>query len=148
MKKFQYSDIGLVTPLIDGQNLVAKEYLAVQDPHDPGILILSKKAGAAAELSDLGVLCVDPYDISEIADKINEALTTPRLQRIDQHQRIMSHLYQFDIGHWAESFLDNLSQARYPLTDDEKKTFFMTQDFHKVMNVYKKLSRRSERQFL
>ncbi|MFP4465389.1 MAG: trehalose-6-phosphate synthase [Alphaproteobacteria bacterium] len=112
MGSFRHSDIGLVTPLIDGQNLVAKEYLAVQDPCDPGLLILSKNAGAAEELENLGVLCVDPYDTGEIADKINEALRMPRLQRIERHQRILSHLYQFDIEHWAESFLDEMAKTR------------------------------------
>ena len=110
---FRHADIGLVTPLIDGQNLVAKEYLAAQDPHDPGVLILSKNAGAAEELQDLGVLCVDPYDPDDIATKIEHALFTPKNQRLDSYYKCLTHLRRYDIDHWAESFLYELQESRY-----------------------------------
>ncbi|MFP1527444.1 trehalose-6-phosphate synthase [Escherichia coli] len=73
MKIFRYSDVGLVTPLRDGMNLVAKEYVAAQDPANPGVLVLSQFAGAANELTS--ALIVNPYDRDEVAAALDRALT-------------------------------------------------------------------------
>ena len=75
---YRSSRIGMVTPLRDGMNLVAKEYVAAQDPDDPGVLILSRFAGAAEELDD--ALIVNPYNIDATADVIR---SRPR----DEHRR-------------------------------------------------------------
>ncbi len=72
MKVFRYSDVGLVTPLRDGMNLVAKEYVAAQDPDNPGVLVLSQFAGAAQELTS--ALIVNPYDRDEVATALDRAL--------------------------------------------------------------------------
>ena len=64
--------VGLVTPLRDGMNLVAKEYVAAQDPDDPGVLVLSRFAGAVAQLP--GALLVNPLDPDEIAEALDQAL--------------------------------------------------------------------------
>ena len=64
MKIFRYSDVGLVTPLRDGMNLVAKEYVAAQDPANPGVLVLSQFAGAANELTS--ALIVNPYVVTKL----------------------------------------------------------------------------------
>ncbi len=109
--RLRSADVGLVTPLIDGQNLVAKEFLAVQDPRDPGMLVLSKYAGAAEELERLGVLCVDPTNPADIAEKINQALTMPLPARIETYRKTITHLYRYDIEHWTESFLNELIKA-------------------------------------
>ena len=77
------SQAGLVTPLRHGMNLVAKEYMAAQDPTDPGILALSRFAGAADELSQS--LIVNPYVVDEIADAIAKALAMPLEERIARH---------------------------------------------------------------
>jgi len=108
ISKMRHSDVGLVTPLIDGQNLVAKEYIAAQDPNDPGVLVLSKYAGAAEELESLGALCVEPCDPADIADKLDQALNLPLEERLKRYNAAISHLYEFDIGHWADSFLGEL----------------------------------------
>jgi len=102
---FRAADIGLVTPLIDGQNLVAKEYLAAQDPENPGVLVLSKYAGAAEELGELGVILVDPYDPDHIAAKTRRALEMPREERKELHAATLSYLRKHDIHYWAEKFL-------------------------------------------
>ncbi|MFP4313156.1 MAG: trehalose-6-phosphate synthase [Alphaproteobacteria bacterium] len=102
------ADIALVTPLIDGQNLVAKEYLAVQSKLNPGILILSRYAGAAEELESLGVLCVDPENIEDIANKIYAALQLSFNERRDIHDKCLSHLKRYDIANWSDSFLHEL----------------------------------------
>ena len=76
---YRSSRIGMVTPLRDGMNLVAKEYVAAQDPDDPGVLILSRFAGAAEELGD--ALIVNPYNIEETADVIRTALEMSQEER-------------------------------------------------------------------
>ena len=70
---YRTARVGLVTPLRDGMNLVAKEYVAAQDPDDPGVLILSTFAGAARELES--ALIVNPYDVDGVAEAIHRAIT-------------------------------------------------------------------------
>jgi trehalose 6-phosphate synthase len=95
--------VGLVTPLRDGMNLVAKEYVAAQNPLDPGVLVLSRFAGAARECS--AALLVNPYDPEGVAIAINRALSMSleeRRQRYDTNFRV---LMENDLSHWAERFL-------------------------------------------
>ncbi|WP_421506197.1 alpha,alpha-trehalose-phosphate synthase [Erwinia rhapontici] len=106
MKIFRLTDIGLVTPLRDGMNLVAKEYVAAQDPDDPGVLVLSRFAGAANELTS--ALIVNPYDRDEVAAALNQAMTMSRTERISRYNDMMTVLRQNDITHWRESYLKDL----------------------------------------
>ncbi|WP_313083687.1 alpha,alpha-trehalose-phosphate synthase [Atlantibacter sp.] len=108
MKVFRHADVGLVTPLRDGMNLVAKEYVAAQDPANPGVLVLSKFAGAANELTS--ALLVNPYDRDEVAQALNRALTMPLAERISRHSEMMAVVQENDIHHWQERFLANLKQ--------------------------------------
>ena len=96
----------LVTPLRDGMNLVAKEYVAAQDADDPGVLILSRFAGAARELS--AALLVNPYDHEGMALAINRALSMSQDERRQRHAVNHRVLVQNDLGHWAERFLEAL----------------------------------------
>ncbi|HKK30520.1 MAG TPA: trehalose-6-phosphate synthase, partial [Alphaproteobacteria bacterium] len=107
---FRGSKVGLVTPLRDGMNLVAKEYIAAQDPADPGILVLSRFAGAAEELRE--ALIVNPYDIDGTARALHEALSMPLPWRQERHEALMSRVRKGDVHIWAQSFLDTLSAAR------------------------------------
>jgi trehalose 6-phosphate synthase len=97
---------GLVTPLRDGMNLVAKEYVAAQNEEDPGVLILSRFAGAARECT--AALLVNPYDPEGVAIAINRALSMPLAER--QQRQAANHkvLLANDLGHWAERFLGML----------------------------------------
>ncbi|MGE0628155.1 MAG: trehalose-6-phosphate synthase [Hyphomicrobiaceae bacterium] len=97
------SKVGLVTPLRDGMNLVAKEYVAAQDPDDPGVLVLSRFAGAAEDL--LEALLVNPYDVDEVAHAMQEALTMPKAERIDRYNSLIARVRERDVQHWRESFL-------------------------------------------
>ncbi|WP_428943314.1 alpha,alpha-trehalose-phosphate synthase [Pantoea sp. FN060301] len=106
MKIFRLTDIGLVTPLRDGMNLVAKEYVAAQDPEDPGVLVLSRFAGAANELTS--ALIVNPYDRDEVAAALNQAATMPLNERISRYNDMMAVLRQNDITHWRKSYLKDL----------------------------------------
>ena len=103
--------IGLVTPLRDGMNLVAKEYVAAQDPEDPGVLVLSRFAGAAAELD--GALIVNPHEVEAVAEAIGTALDMPLEERKERHARMFAHLLTNDVDRWAERFLSALTEARH-----------------------------------
>jgi trehalose 6-phosphate synthase len=97
------SSVALVTPLRDGMNLVAKEYVAAQDPADPGVLVLSRFAGAAEAMSD--ALIVNPYDIDGTAEIIQQALRMPLEERRVRHQRLLANLRAHDVHWWAREFL-------------------------------------------
>ncbi len=99
----------LVTPLRDGMNLVAKEYVAAQNTEDPGVLILSRFAGAAHELG--AALLVNPYDPEGVAMAINRALSMPLVERRQRQEQNYRVLVQNDITHWAERFLGTLEPA-------------------------------------
>jgi trehalose 6-phosphate synthase len=99
----------LVTPLRDGMNLVAKEYVAAQDERDPGVLILSRFAGAAQECA--AALLVNPYDPEGVAIAINRALSMPLDERRERQAQNYRVLVRNDITHWAERFLALLEPA-------------------------------------
>jgi trehalose 6-phosphate synthase len=104
--------VGLVTPLRDGMNLVAKEYVAAQSPRNPGVLVLSCFAGAAAELD--GALIVNPYDTEGIADMLEKALTMPLDERKERWRGMMNHLRRHDITAWQKSFVEALTAVPLP----------------------------------
>jgi trehalose 6-phosphate synthase len=99
---------GIVTPLRDGMNLVAKEYIAAQDPDDPGVLVLSRFAGAAHECKE--ALLVNPYDTEAVAAAIRRALEMPLEERRERHRAMYETLTRNDIAHWAERFIATLAQ--------------------------------------
>jgi len=103
---YRAAKIGLVTPLRDGMNLVAKEYVAAQDPEDPGVLILSRFAGAAAQLPD--AVLVNPYSAEEMSDAIRLALKMPREERIERWQAMMANVQAEDVVWWRQRFTDAL----------------------------------------
>jgi trehalose 6-phosphate synthase len=103
----RHARIGIVTPLRDGMNLVAKEYVAAQDPDEPGVLVLSSFAGAAAELR--GALHVNPNDPEDITDALHAALTMPREERLERWQRDFAALSKPPGGNWAQAFVQQLT---------------------------------------
>ena len=107
---YRSAHVGLVTPLRDGMNLVAKEYVAAQNPEDPGVLVLSQFAGAAQELG--GALVVNPHETEGMAAAIKDALEMPLEQRRQRFQRMYDHLAENDIDRWAERFLSALGETR------------------------------------
>ena len=104
------SRVGLVTPMRDGMNLVAKEYVAAQNPDDPGVLVLSKFAGAAEQLTD--ALLVNPNDKFEVAEAIRDALYMGRDERIQRWTRMMGTIRQTDVSWWASTFLKDLAGGK------------------------------------
>ncbi|HZT47788.1 MAG TPA: trehalose-6-phosphate synthase [Hyphomicrobiaceae bacterium] len=107
---YRSARIGMVTPLRDGMNLVAKEYIASQDPDDPGALILSRFAGAAEELTD--ALIVNPYNVEEMANVIRTALEMSLEERRSRHAALMEVLRRNDVTAWSQSFLARLERSR------------------------------------
>jgi trehalose 6-phosphate synthase len=106
---YREAEVGLVTPLRDGMNLVAKEYVASQNPENPGVLVLSQFAGAAAQMSD--ALIVNPYDHDEIANALYRALHMPLRERRKRWRNMMDGLVSEDIHHWRKAFLGALADA-------------------------------------
>ncbi|MBI3705347.1 MAG: alpha,alpha-trehalose-phosphate synthase (UDP-forming) [Rhizobiales bacterium] len=107
---YRAARVGLVTPLRDGMNLVAKEYAAAQNADDPGVLVLSRFAGAARECT--AALLVNPYDPEGVAIAINRALAMPLEERRQRHAAIFKVLAQNDLSHWAERFLQALEHPQ------------------------------------
>lgn len=106
---YRAARIGLVTPLRDGMNLVAKEYVAAQDPDDPGVLILSRFAGAATQLPE--AVLVNPYSAEEISDAIVLALKMERQERIGRWRNMMASIRSKDVIWWRKTFTDELMAA-------------------------------------
>ncbi|PZM12218.1 alpha,alpha-trehalose-phosphate synthase (UDP-forming) [Rhizobium tubonense] len=104
---YRLGKVGLVTPLRDGMNLVAKEYVAAQDSEDPGVLVLSRFAGAARKLD--GALLVNPYDVDATANAIARALSMPAEERRQRWQGMMTHLLEHDVSRWCDDFLADLA---------------------------------------
>ncbi|MCK0196785.1 alpha,alpha-trehalose-phosphate synthase (UDP-forming) [Ancylobacter sp. 6x-1] len=103
---YRHARVGLVTPLRDGMNLVAKEYVAAQNPEDPGVLVLSRFAGAADELT--GALLVNPYDIEGMAEAMDAALRMPKEERIERWRANMEPVSRNTIHAWCAHFLRDL----------------------------------------
>ncbi len=107
---YRTAQVGVVTPLHDGMNLVAKEYVAAQNPADPGVLVLSKFAGAANELDT--ALLVNPHDIDGMARTIATALFMPLHERRLRWEAMMTKLRGSTIQQWFADFVDALQQTR------------------------------------
>jgi trehalose 6-phosphate synthase len=103
------SRVGLVTPMRDGMNLVAKEYVAAQDPLDPGVLVLSRFAGAAQQLS--AAMQVNPYDASEVAEALYRARAMSQDERRERHAALVASVFGEDVSWWRRRYLDALAPA-------------------------------------
>jgi len=101
--------VGLVTPLRDGMNLVAKEFVAAQNPEDPGVLVLSRFAGAACELKT--ALIVNPMDVDEVADAMRRALAMPLIERRERWARMIEVIRRQDVHAWRRAFLSELTRT-------------------------------------
>ena len=107
---YRAADVGYVTPLRDGMNLVAKEYVAAQDPEDPGALVLSRFAGTAIELSD--AILTNPYHLDGMARDLDHALRMPLEERRERHAKLHATISRTTAVSWAEDFLRTLDACR------------------------------------
>ena len=106
---YRVAKVALVTPLRDGMNLVAKEFIAAQDPADPGVLVLSRFAGAAEQLKE--ALLVNPYDTHGTAESIQLALQMPLSERQRRHQKLLERIRTEDVHWWRKLFLKTLAET-------------------------------------
>jgi trehalose 6-phosphate synthase len=104
---YRLARVALVTPLRDGMNLVAKEYVAMQDEQDPGVLVLSRFAGAAERMRE--AILVNPYDIPATAQAIQRALQMSLAERRERHAALLKQIRTQDVHWWRQAFLDALS---------------------------------------
>jgi trehalose 6-phosphate synthase len=109
---YRAAAVALVTPLRDGMNLVAKEFVAAQDPADPGVLVLSRFAGAAEQMHE--ALLVNPYDTAQTAETIQRALQMPLAERQRRHQALLAGIQSQDVHWWRRTFLGALASTTGP----------------------------------
>jgi trehalose 6-phosphate synthase len=105
---YRFARLGVVTPLRDGMNLVAKEFIAAQDAADPGVLILSRFAGAAEELTE--ALIVNPFDADEIAEAMHQGLTMPLAERLRRHEALRARVWETTASKYCARFLAYLAR--------------------------------------
>lgn len=135
---YHESDVALVTPLRDGMNLVAKEYVAAK-AQKPGVLILSEMAGAAIELTD--ALLVNPNNIGEIAETLNRAMIMPAKEQMARLERMQSRLKKYDVVKWAADFIDKLESIHLKQKDIIKK-FIKPAQVREIAASFRKAKRR------
>ena len=135
---YKTSDVALITPLRDGMNLVAKEYIASQDG-GKGALILSEMAGSAKELSE--AIIINPFDIQEIAEGIHQALTQSEEKQIARNKRMLKRLERYDIHRWADDIHSSLIQVKKE--QKIQRVTFMTKSVkQEVVDAYRKATSR------
>jgi trehalose 6-phosphate synthase len=105
---YRAASVGLVTPLRDGMNLVAKEFVAAQDPEDPGVLILSRFAGAARQMTE--ALLVNPNSPEELAEALKRALAMERPERIRRWRALFDNVQREDVTAWRDAYVADLSE--------------------------------------
>ncbi|WEX91745.1 trehalose-6-phosphate synthase (plasmid) [Sinorhizobium garamanticum] len=116
---YRAAHVCVVTPLRDGMNLVAKEYVAAQDPENPGVLVLSKFAGAAEDFDRNGALLVDPTSPAEIAAAISRAANMQRDERIERWRLMMDKIESYTIHDWSADFVRELDKSRVTVPADQ-----------------------------
>ncbi len=105
---YKAADIALITPLRDGMNLVAKEFVASKEVSKKGVLILSEMAGASNELTD--ALIVNPRDITDMEEALEKAMEMSLEEQAERLTKMQHRLKKYTVKHWAETFLTELSQ--------------------------------------
>ena len=115
MTMFWQSDVGWVNSLKDGMNLVAKEYIAAQNPDNPGVLLLSRYAGAAEQMQ--AAVIIDPYQPKSMIEGLSTALTMPLGERQSRYQSLLQGLQQDNLQAWQQNFLNDLYDVKRQKTD-------------------------------
>jgi trehalose 6-phosphate synthase len=116
---YRTARVGLVTPLRDGMNLVAKEYVAAQDPTDPGVLVLSQFAGAAKQLE--AALLVNPHDVEAMAQAIRVAVAMPLNERRERWTAMMKVLEGSSLTHWFSSYVAELKASGNAMPANDRR---------------------------
>jgi len=134
---YNIADVALITPLKDGMNLIAKEYIATRTDKK-GILILSEMAGSASEMGE--TLIVNPNDREAIVEALKEALTIPEEKKIKINEKLQNRLKRYDITRWGNDFLSSLEEAtKY---DDKNINLISFTNEEKIIELYQKSKHR------
>ncbi len=134
---YKYSDVLLVTPLRDGMNLVAKEYIAARTDYK-GMVVISETAGAASEIGE--VVVVNANDIDEIAEGIKTALEMPVKEKTAINKSLHKRLKRYNVSFWAQDFMNNLDKAGE--IADQTAAISLEKDNSVIINAYKKAKKR------
>jgi len=134
---YEVADVALITPLRDGMNLVAKEYVA--SCIDKGVLVLSELAGAASEMNE--ALLVNPTDTEEVADAIATALAMPLTEQRSRLSYMKKRLADYDVVRWVNDFLDELKKARQE-HEKIKVTYLNETAVNNLLQNYKHAAKR------
>jgi trehalose 6-phosphate synthase/phosphatase len=134
---YQAADVGLITPLRDGMNLVAKEYIA--SCIDKGVLVLSELTGAASELGE--ALLVNPMDVDEVGSAINEALTMPEDVQRHKLARMQKRLATYDVLSWVNDFIHQLGEVKIHQKENSIKKL-SSQDIKTLNTEFTKATKR------
>ena len=135
---YRLADVALVTPLRDGMNLIAKEFVSSK-ADGLGVLILSEMAGSAKELTE--ALLVNPHNVEEVAAAIHRALTMPADEQVTRNRAMQRHLRQFTVNWWAGEFIEQLRQAR-ALQEDLATRALTDEQRTRLVEAYRRASRR------
>jgi trehalose 6-phosphate synthase/phosphatase len=138
---YQLADVALITPLRDGMNLVAKEFVA-SSVSRTGVLILSELAGAASELNE--ALLVNPTDITDIASNIERALTMPIQERRNRMALMQRRIKEYDVVKWVNDFLEQLKETK----QEQQKLIVKTLDEKTINNICRQYAESKKRFFL
>lgn len=135
---YNAADVALLTPMRDGMNLVAKEFVAAKDNTGKGVLIISEMAGAAVELGE--AIIVNPNNSEQIADALKMAMEMPEKEQIERNRVMQQRLKRYHIKRWAEDFVEHLKQVMK--LQDELRSTLITEDFQKKL-IYEFFSHQS-----
>ena len=134
---YQVADVALITPLRDGMNLVAKEYIA--SCIDKGVLVLSELTGAASELNE--ALLVNPTDTTEVANAINQALTMPLMEQRSRLSYMQRRIADYNVLRWINDFLEQLGAAKKE--QDSMRVNILKEDtINEMMEHFKQANKR------
>lgn len=130
---YSISDVALITPLRDGMNLIAKEYVAARKDKT-GVLILSEMAGAAQEMRE--AIIINPNNTEEIALALKEALEMPEKEQIRRNEMIQTRLRNYDVVRWSEDFIEQLLMFRHEQESSLSK--YLVQSKIKILHDFSK----------
>ena len=136
---YQRADVALITPLRDGMNLVAKEYIASKDRDRRGVLILSEMAGAANELTD--AITVNPQDSEDIVVALDAALSMPPEEQAERLVKMQERLRKYDVSNWASAFMKDLRKLTMN-QDTPKANRFSPESRARLVDDYRAARRR------
>ncbi len=136
---YKAAEIALITPLRDGMNLVAKEFVASKEDSQKGVLILSEMAGAANELTD--AIIINPQDIDDIVDAVHQALEMPIEEQAERLQKMQKSIKKYNVKRWAENFINQ--QIEMEANKESRQTnLLQSQTTQELIDTYAKAQRR------